>query len=226
MKNTKLLSAATSIALAIALVAPVVLAEDQILPDVENLIVEAVPSGAHLIWDPVAGADGYTIYYGIQSISEDGASYENDILLGDVTEYTINELTPGVTYYFSAAADDTTGTYLGSYNYSEEVSVVAGDAVVVPVDPDPVVPIIPEEAPVVDLVDPDPVAPIIPEEALVVDPVDPVDSVVDTEPSFPAADDESVPTPEPESLPQSGPATAAVALVSSAGAYFWRKFRK
>jgi hypothetical protein len=191
MKN-KTLSLLATFALTFAMLAPLTLAEDQYLPDVENLAVEALVDSIKLTWDPVEGADSYTIYYGIQSISEDGASYENDVLLGNVTEHTVENLTAGTPYYFSAAADDSTGTYLGSYNYSEEVSGTPTETPAPTADPLPT---------------PDPVDPPSALEVLL-------------------QDEHPAPTTPPASLPQSGPATAALALVSGAGAYFWRKFRK
>ncbi len=207
MQKTKILSVVTSLALAITL-STSVFAEDQFIPDVENLVAEVVESGIKLMWDPVDGADSYTVYYGTQSISEDGASYENDVLLGNVTEYTVEDLIAGVTYYFSAAADDSTGTYLGSYNYSEEVSATTSE-IVVPVD-DPVEPIEPAEPTM-------PVEIVVPE----VDPI--VEELIEN--IYPSAS-EPTPTTTLESLPQSGPATAMLVLISGTGAYFYRKFRK
>ncbi|MFH1546686.1 MAG: fibronectin type III domain-containing protein [Patescibacteria group bacterium] len=210
MQKTKIIFALTSFVLTLAFTASLTLAEDQYLPDVENLAGEPIPGGAKLTWNPVEGADSYTIYYGIQSISEDGASYENKILLGSVNEYTLEGLMPSITYYFSVAADDSTGTYLGSYNYSEEISVVAGEAEE-PENPDPEEP--------VDVEDPD-------LENIEEDPEEEV--ILDVELS--ALEDllggDEYTSADPESLPQSGPATAALALVSGAGAYFWRRFRK
>ncbi|MCF7836372.1 fibronectin type III domain-containing protein [Candidatus Gracilibacteria bacterium] len=197
MKN-KILSAAASFALVVAMLTPFALAADQTLPDVENLVAEALPDGTiKLTWDAVTGADSYTIYYGLQSISEDGSSYENDVLLGNVTTYTVENLTPDTTYYFSAAADDSKGTYLGSYNYSEEVSAKATTTVVAP------------EPPVFTPVTP-PIAP----------------SALDIflEDDHPSSAEPA--TPAPTSLPQSGPATAALVLVSGLGSFVYRKFKK
>jgi len=203
MQKTKIIFAVASFVLTLALAVPLTLAEDQYLPDVENVTGESIPGGAKLTWNPVEGADSYTIYYGIQSISEDGASYENNILLGNVNEYTLEDLTPGITYYFAAAADDSTGTYLGSYNYSEEISVVADEIVQVPAE-EPVNVEIPE-----------------PEVEEVVLDVELSELETLFKDEHTSADE-----PTPESLPQSGPATAALVLASGAGAYFWRRFRK
>ncbi len=198
MKN-KIFSAAASLALVVAMLAPFALAEDQTLPDVENLVAEALSDGGvKLTWDAVTGADSYTIYYGVQSISEDGASYENDVLLGNVTTHTITGLISGTTYYFSAAADDSTGTYLGSYNYSEEVSAIA----MISVDEATIIPGISAD----DLLD--------------------TPSALDVflEEDHPASEEPA--DPDPTSLPKSGPATAALILVSGLGSFVYRKFKK
>jgi len=194
MKN-KILSVVAGLVLATAFTAPAFAADEQFLPDVENLTAEVVAGGVYLTWDAVAGADSYTIYYGTQSISEDGASYENSILLGDELEYTVEDLLSETTYYFAAAADDSTGVMFGSYNYSEEVSATT----------------LAEDAPIVE-------EPIV-EEPVVEEPVVPLEDikfVPEEEPQLPAA----------EELPQSGPATAALMLISTAGAYAYRRFRK
>ena len=148
--------------------------------------------------DLVDGADSYTIYYGTQSISEDGASYENNILLGNVNEHILEHLVPDIMYYFAVAADDSTGTYLGSYNYSEEISTIAGEIDQIP-EEDPINVEIPEEETTLEV------------ELSVLEDL---------------LEDKHTSATEPTSLPQSGPVTTALALVSGAGAYFWRKFRK
>jgi hypothetical protein len=198
MKN-KIFSAVASLAFVIAMLTPFALAADQTLPDVENLVAEALSDGGiKLTWDTVTGADSYTIYYGVQSISEDGASYENDVLLGNVTTHTVTGLISGTTYYFSAAADDSTGTYLGSYNYSEEVSAIA----MISVDDTTIIPDVPAD-----------------------DPLN-TPSVLDVffGEDHPASDEPAAPAPT--SLPQSGPATAALVLVSGLGSFIYRKFKK
>ncbi|MCK5472264.1 fibronectin type III domain-containing protein [Candidatus Gracilibacteria bacterium] len=206
MQKIKTISVLASFILAFTLAAPFTLAEDQYLPDVENFAGESVSGGVRLTWDSAEGADSYTIYYGAQSISEDGASYEENIMVGNVNEYTLEDLMSGTMYYFAVAADDSTGTHLGSYNYSEEISLVAdGEAPA------------PEEAPVG--VEPPEEFPeeVIPEEepsALV--------SLLD-EGEHTSANE---PTVDPENLSQSGPAMVVFALVSGTGAYFWRRFRK
>ena len=68
---------------------------------------------ASLNWDaPTINADGtplidlagYKVYYGTSS-----GNYSQNINVGNVTTYTVNNLTEGVTYYFATAAYDTVG---------------------------------------------------------------------------------------------------------------------
>ena len=231
MKNKKIISAFASLALvAVALLSPT-LAADEYLDDVENVVAVSVSGGVKLSWDPVTNADFYTIYYGTQSVSEDGASYEDSLAVENVTEYVVTDLLPQTIYYFAVAADDSSGLYFGSYNYSEEVTAIAGEEIIE--EEDPIVEeeeIIPEdETPVEDE------TPIEDEITLEVDDETLVD---ETDPEF--NENDFVPVEEVEevksasqtqtqsdpNLPDSGPATAAVALISSAGAYVYRKFKK
>jgi hypothetical protein len=212
MKN-KTLFAIMSCTLAFAMLAPLTLAEeDQYLPDVENLTTEALPGAIKFTWDPVQGADKYTVYYGAQSISEDGANYENDVLLENVTEYIAQNLVFGTTYYFAVAADDSTGAYMGSYNYSEEVSAVPLEAVAVepPEDLLTPAPFIPDNLPADELVEP----------VAVLDESTTIMDILSEDNMHAAA------ATAPESLPQSGPATAGLILISSLGAFVYRKFKK
>lgn len=92
---------------------------------VQNL--EAFPGDgkATLTWDPATddtGVAGYYVYSGLSSVSSDGGSYtfgSKDV--GDVTTYVMNNLSNGVTYYFSVTAYDAAGNE--SDNYSQEVEV-------------------------------------------------------------------------------------------------------
>ena len=186
------------------------LAADEYLPDVENVAAVLVDEGVQITWDAVEGADQYTLYYGTESISIDGASYENSLLLGNVVEYTVAGLDPETTYYFAVAADDSTGAYLGSFNYSEEVSITTL-AAEIPVDPA-------AEESSEPVVDPAAESSIEPENDT---PADSVEELVGGE-LYPAAEESTTP---PENLPKSGPATAAAFLISGAGAYLWRKYR-
>ncbi|MCF7845637.1 MAG: fibronectin type III domain-containing protein [Candidatus Peribacteraceae bacterium] len=216
MQKTKILSAVAAIALMLGLTLPSALAANEYLPDVENVAAEVVTDGIQITWDAVAGADQYTLYYGTESISVDGASYENSLILGEVVEHTVTDLDPATTYYFAVAADDSTGTYLGSFNYSEEVSATTLETEIL-VDPAA------EDEPVVDPAAENPTIEPEPEEEVISEPeVDPVEELVGGE-LYPAAEEPSAP---PENLPKSGPATAVAMLMSGTGAYFWRKYRK
>ncbi len=57
-------------------------------------------------WNPSpdSSVTGYNVYYGTSS-----HSYMNMVSVGNVTSATINNLTPGVTYYFAATAHDAAG---------------------------------------------------------------------------------------------------------------------
>lgn len=94
------------------------------LPDVQNLEAIPIEGGVTLSWQVVEGADSYTIYYGQESVSEDEGFYENQLLVENITTYTITDLKAGEGYYFAVAAEDSSGMKFGSQNYSAEVSAV------------------------------------------------------------------------------------------------------
>ena len=87
------------------------------------LILAASPAWAGsvtLSWDPVPDADraGYRIYYGTVS-----GTYPNNVDAGNVTTYTINNLTDCTIYFFSVKAYDTAGNL--STLFSNELSGMA-----------------------------------------------------------------------------------------------------
>ncbi len=94
------------------------------LPDVSDLVVTAGSEAVTLTWKKVAGADSYTIYYGPDSVATDGGIYAESIVTDNITQYEVTGLKAEQTYYFAVAAEDSTGTMLGSPNYSKEVTVV------------------------------------------------------------------------------------------------------
>lgn len=55
--------------------------------------------GVHLTWDAASYATGYKIFYGTSS-----GNYTSNIDVGNVLEYTVPGLTPGIPYYFVVAA--------------------------------------------------------------------------------------------------------------------------
>jgi len=102
------------------------------LDDVTGLAAENTEAGVLLTWDAVENADSYTIYYGKTSVVEADDFYDDQVYSEFATaEYVLTGLDAETTYYFSVAAEDSTGVYAGSPNYSEEASVttVAAPAV-------------------------------------------------------------------------------------------------
>ncbi|MGB9700611.1 MAG: InlB B-repeat-containing protein [Thermodesulfobacteriota bacterium] len=69
-----------------------------------------------IAWDPNTESDlaGYKVYYGTSS-----GNYGTPINVGNVTTYTISDLTAGQTYYIAVTAYD---TYNNESDYSNEVS--------------------------------------------------------------------------------------------------------
>jgi len=87
------------------------------------LILAASPVWAGSVtlnWDPVPDADraGYRIYYGTTS-----GTYPNNVDAGNVTTFTINNLTDCTVYYFAVKAYDTAGNL--STAYSNELNGMA-----------------------------------------------------------------------------------------------------
>jgi hypothetical protein len=80
----------------------------------------------NLAWDPNTESDlaGYRVYYGIAS-----GTYGTPADVGNVTAYTLNGLTPGVTYYIAVTAYDTAANESG---YSNEVSGQIAETVSAP----------------------------------------------------------------------------------------------
>ena len=115
-----------TLALLMGLSVPTAFADDDLQEpeDVEG--VEAVSGNEEvtLSWDLATdnvGVTGYKIYYGLDSVQEDGGSYTFGALeTGDVLEYTVEGLENDVTYYFAMTALDEAGNE--SAYYSEEVS--------------------------------------------------------------------------------------------------------
>lgn len=58
---------------------------------------------ALLTWNPTTGATGYKVYFGTVS-----HQYTQTIDVGNVTSYTVSDLTDGATYYFAITAYDST----------------------------------------------------------------------------------------------------------------------
>lgn len=104
---------------------------DGYLADVTGVTAtDTTETSVTLTWDAVDGADNYTVYYGTTPIADtEDYIYANDVLAGNATTYTIEDLTAGTTYYISVTAENLM-TLDGSEFYSEEISVMTESAVV------------------------------------------------------------------------------------------------
>ncbi len=233
MKNTKIFSALAAFALTAFAILPA-FAAGEYLPDVENVTATVASGGIQITWNAVAGADQYTLYYGTTSINTDGATYEKSVLLDNVTRYLLTGLTPATKYYIAVAADDSTGSKFGSYNYSEEISITtpaaSGATTTTTTTTDPTTTTgsgSSNPAPVVDPLAETTSTPPTAEPTINPTPVS------ETEPTAEniagqkfSASGEVEPSTEPKDLPKSGPELAIVFLMSGTGTYLWRKYRK
>ncbi len=123
MKN-KIFSLA--VIMLLVLTVPLALAADdlQVPEDVEGLVAYPGDGEVTLEWDMTTdnvGVTGYKIYYGLDSVQEDGGSYTYDpIEVDDDLSYTVEDLENDVTYYFAMTALDEAGNE--SDYYSDEAS--------------------------------------------------------------------------------------------------------
>jgi hypothetical protein len=84
------------------------------------------PPTANADGTPLTDLDGYIVYVGTQS-----GNYSQNIDVGNVTTYQVNNLTTGLTYYFAATAYDTSDN---ESDYSSEVSKTIQSSDTTPVD--------------------------------------------------------------------------------------------
>lgn len=101
-------------------------AADAAVPsDVENLQGFPGDGEATLTWDAATddtGVEGYYVYAGLESVEANGGSYTfGSTDASDSTTYIMDNLTNGVTYYFTVTAYDADGNE--SQYYSKEVEV-------------------------------------------------------------------------------------------------------
>lgn len=104
-------------------------------------VSSAYSSVAMLFWDeppanedgsPVADLAGYKVYYGNSS-----RNYSKCIDVGNIKNYTVNNLTEGLTYYFAVTAYDIFGNESGYSN--EAIKTIAVEAPPeIRIDPSPV----------------------------------------------------------------------------------------
>ena len=130
-----MLMTASSVQLASALDAPIIpestktvaVADTAYPSDVNNVKAVGKDKMITLTWDASTdnvGVKGYKIFYGIQSVSVDSASYtQGPVDTGNVLTYDVKNLENGKTYYFAITAYDAAGNE--SEFYSNEVSATA-----------------------------------------------------------------------------------------------------
>lgn len=100
---------------------------DAIMPsDVENVKAVAADKQITLSWNVAndnVGVKGYKIYYGTNSVTKDGGSYNMGPLdAGNKITYTVADLKNGTPYYFAVTAYDAAGNE--SENYSLEATAI------------------------------------------------------------------------------------------------------
>ena len=106
--------------------------EDAGLPsDVENLQGFPGDGEATLTWDASTddtGVEGYYVYAGLESVEANGGSYTfGSTDAGDSTTYIMDNLTNGVTYYFTVTAYDADGNEAQYYSKEVEVTPEASE---------------------------------------------------------------------------------------------------
>ncbi|MBT6069196.1 fibronectin type III domain-containing protein [Candidatus Peregrinibacteria bacterium] len=90
--------------------------------DVENLIAISGDGEISLSWDVATdnvNVEGYKVYYGLESVNEEGGEYIHEIEIGDVIEYTVENLENEVEYFFAITAFDAAGNESESYSYED-----------------------------------------------------------------------------------------------------------
>jgi hypothetical protein len=101
------------------------LADTEAPSDVENVVAIAGDGEVTLTWDVASdntAVAGYKVYYGIDSVSEDGGEYANVEDVGNKISHTISGLDNNVEYFFAVTAYDDSDNE--SINYSVEVSTM------------------------------------------------------------------------------------------------------
>lgn len=101
--------------------------KDTVIPsDVEKLSITSGDGQATLEWQPATdnvGVKGYSIYYGNEEVkTTNTATYSTTIDAGNVTKYTVKNLTNGKKYFFAVTAYDAAKNE--SENYSPYLSAV------------------------------------------------------------------------------------------------------
>ncbi len=101
-------------------------ADDVPPSDVEGLAAFPGDGQVTLSWDPATddtAVTGYSVYYGLTSVSENGGSYTfGSTDAGDTTSYIVENLSNDVTYYFAATAYDADGNESEFYSFEVEAT--------------------------------------------------------------------------------------------------------
>ena len=93
--------------------------------DVENVEAQSGDGNVYLTWDVATdnmGVDGYKIYYGLDSVTEEGGEYFHEVEVGDVIDYLVENLENDVTYYFAVTAYDEMGNESENYSFEAEAT--------------------------------------------------------------------------------------------------------
>ncbi len=112
-KNMKKFASIILAIFAVGILSTTVLAADTKVPDdVEPIKATAMDGSVKVTWkagkDDI-GVEGYQVYYGTESVKEDGKTYPESEDAGNVTEYVVKDLKNGTKYYFAIVAYDKAG---------------------------------------------------------------------------------------------------------------------
>lgn len=92
--------------------------------EVQNVVPTPGINQVTLTWDEASDPDGvvneYKLYYGKNAVRDEEDSYEDEKIIGKVTEYTVENLEGGTKYFFAITAID--DEQMESLTYSSEVS--------------------------------------------------------------------------------------------------------
>jgi len=134
MKNFISYFAAICTVLLISSFAAFAQSDDVVAPsDVDVLEASPLDSAIHLSWEAATddvAVTGYQVHYGTTPVKEKGESYDLMLDVGDVLEFTVNDLENDTPYYFSVIAYDAAGNESAAWapEQSETPSVDSGSS--------------------------------------------------------------------------------------------------